>query len=73
MISPMFSRKNRRPKSADLLEAWKCLDAGDIPGALRLVKAGAETLPLDEAALVVGRAAGMAGFDDLRKAAEALV
>lgn len=69
----MFSRKNRRPKSADLREAWKCLDAGDIPGALRLVKAGAETLPLDEAALVVGRAAGMAGFDDLRKAAEALV
>ncbi|MFD8424086.1 hypothetical protein [Streptomyces sp. NPDC059668] len=68
----MFSRKNHRPKSADLLKAWECLDAGDIPGALRLVKPGAGTLPLGETALVVGRAAGMAGFDDLRKAAAAL-
>ncbi|WP_329294123.1 tetratricopeptide repeat protein [Streptomyces sp. NBC_01455] len=68
----MFSRKNRRPKSADLLKAWECLDAGDIPGALRLVKQGAETLPLAETALVAGRAAGMAGFDDLREAAATL-
>jgi hypothetical protein len=72
MISGMFSRKNRRPKSADLLKAWERLDAGDIPGALQQLRSGAETLPLGEMALVVGRAAGSAGFDDLRKAAAEL-
>ncbi|MGV9707188.1 tetratricopeptide repeat protein [Streptomyces sp. NPDC003483] len=69
----MFSRRIRRPKSADPLKAWECLDAGDIPGALRLLKPGAGTQPLAETALVVGRAAEMAGFDDLREAAAALV
>ncbi|MEU5433635.1 hypothetical protein AB0G73_09685 [Streptomyces sp. NPDC020719] len=68
----MFSRKKARPKSAELVEACECLEAGDIPGALRLLRAGAETLPLGEVALVVERAAGTAGFDDLRKAAKKL-
>ncbi|MFD1656751.1 hypothetical protein ACFSL4_00500 [Streptomyces caeni] len=68
----MFSRRNRRPKSAELLTAWECLDAGDVPGALRRLRAGAEDLPPAEAALVVGRAADSAGFDDLREAAAAL-
>ncbi|MDJ0343497.1 hypothetical protein QMK19_18275 [Streptomyces sp. H10-C2] len=68
----MFSRRNHRPKSAELLAAWERLDAGDIPGALRRLRAGAETLPPGEVALVVGRAAGAAGFDDLQKAAAAL-
>ncbi|WP_327270070.1 hypothetical protein OG233_26345 [Streptomyces sp. NBC_01218] len=68
----MFSRRNRRPKSAELLRAWESLDAGDIPGALRQVRQGGEDLPAAEVALVVGRAAEAAGFDDLREAAAAL-
>ncbi|MFI1100370.1 hypothetical protein [Streptomyces melanogenes] len=69
----MFSRKNRRPKSAELLKAWECLDAGDLPGAVRLLRTAGEDLPLGEVALVVGRAAKKAGFDDLDRAAAALV
>ncbi|WP_329395887.1 hypothetical protein [Streptomyces melanogenes] len=69
----MFSRKNRRPKSAELLKAWECLDAGDLPGAVRLLRAAGEDLPPGEVALVVGRAAKAAGFDDLDRAAGALV
>ncbi|MFE6337853.1 hypothetical protein ACFVOK_32260 [Streptomyces sp. NPDC057798] len=68
----MFSRKPRRPKSPELLKAWDALDAGDIPGALRHLRSGTDDLPLDELALVVARAAGSAGFDDLRQAADAL-
>lgn len=68
----MFSRKNRRPKSPEALKAWESVEAGDIPGALRVLRTAAETLPLGELALVVGRAAAAAGFDDLRQAAEAL-
>ncbi|WP_367325209.1 hypothetical protein [Streptomyces sp. HUAS ZL42] len=68
----MFSRRNRRPKSPELLKAWECLDAGDIPGALRLLRSSAETEPLGEVALVVARAAGSAGFTDLQEAATAL-
>ncbi|MFF8943433.1 hypothetical protein ACF1A5_14430 [Streptomyces sp. NPDC014864] len=68
----MFSRRNRRPTSPELLEAWERLDAGDVPGALRLLRSAAESQPLGEVALVVGRAAGAAGFDDLREAAAAL-
>ncbi|MEV6838445.1 hypothetical protein AB0N17_28715 [Streptomyces sp. NPDC051133] len=75
----MFSRRNRRPKSPDLLKtpdllkAWESLDAGDVPGALRQVRAAGEEQPLAEVALVVGRAAGSAGFDDLAEACAALV
>ncbi|MFI9808409.1 hypothetical protein ACIHEJ_29265 [Streptomyces sp. NPDC052301] len=68
----MFSRRNRRPKSPDLLKAWESLDAGDVPGALRQVRAAGEDQPLAEVALVVRRAAGAAGFDDLAEAAAAL-
>lgn len=67
----MFSRKNRRPKSAELLKVWECLDAGDVPEAVRLLRTVGEE-PLGEVALVVGRAAKAAGFDDLRRAASAL-
>ncbi|MGW7378347.1 hypothetical protein [Streptomyces sp. NPDC054794] len=68
----MFSRRKRRPKSPELLEAWECLDSGDIPGALRRLRAAGEDQPLGEVALVVGRAARTAGFDDLQQAAAAL-
>ncbi|MGW4027137.1 hypothetical protein ACWEEL_38255, partial [Streptomyces sp. NPDC005009] len=67
----MFSRRNRRPTSPDLAEAWECLDTDDVPGALRRLRQ-AGTAPLDQVALVVGRAARTAGFDDLQKAASAL-
>ncbi|MET7370633.1 hypothetical protein ABZS61_33180 [Streptomyces sp. NPDC005566] len=67
----MFSRRNRRPTSPELAEAWDCLDGGDVPGALRRLRQ-APSAPLDEVATVVGRAAEAAGFDDLRKAATAL-
>ncbi len=67
----MFSRRNRRPASPELAEAWECLDTGDVPGALRRLRQAA-TAPLAEVALVVGRAARTAGFDDLDKAAGAL-
>ncbi|AKN74008.1 hypothetical protein QR97_33600 [Streptomyces sp. PBH53] len=75
MISGMFSRRNRRtprPTSPALLAAWETLDAGDVPGALRQVRAAGEEQPLAEVALVVGRAAGAAGFADLADAAAAL-
>ncbi|MGW0211458.1 tetratricopeptide repeat protein, partial [Streptomyces sp. NPDC003233] len=68
----MFSRRNRRPKSPDLLKAWESLDSGDVPGALRQLRAAGEEQPLAEVALVVRRAAAAAGFDDLAEAAAAL-
>ncbi|WP_329458712.1 tetratricopeptide repeat protein [Streptomyces sp. NBC_01497] len=68
----MFSSKRRRPNTPELLECWELLDAGDVPGALRRLRAGAETLPLAEMALVVRRAAEAAGFDDLGSAAGTL-
>ncbi|MFF8726843.1 tetratricopeptide repeat protein [Streptomyces sp. NPDC015171] len=74
----MFSRRNdrtgrsRRPGSPALRTAWEALDAGDVPGALRQVRAAGEDQPLGEVALVVGRAAGSAGFDDLAAASAAL-
>ncbi|MET8773089.1 hypothetical protein [Streptomyces sp. NPDC004658] len=71
----MFSRRNRRtarPTSPALRTAWEALDAGDVPGALRRVRAAGEDQPLGEVALVVGRAAGSAGFDDLARASAAL-
>ncbi|MEU9058647.1 hypothetical protein AB0D13_07070 [Streptomyces sp. NPDC048430] len=67
----MFSRRNRRPTSPELAAAWECLDGGDVPGALRRLRQ-APSAPLGEVATVVGRAAGAAGFDDLRQAAAAL-
>lgn len=71
-IRGMFSRRNRRPKTPELLQAWQALDEGDVPGALRQLRHGTDDLPLDELALVVARAAESAGFDDLRVASEAL-
>ncbi|WP_395570324.1 hypothetical protein [Streptomyces sp. BK79] len=68
----MFSRRNRRPKTPALLQAWQSLDEGDIPAALRELRSGTDDLPLGELALVVARIAGSAGFDDLRTAADAL-
>ena len=73
MITGMFSRSSRRPKSPGLRTAWEALDSGDVPGALRQLRAAGEEQPLAEVALVVGRAARTAGFDDLAKAAAALV
>ncbi|MFJ6855158.1 hypothetical protein ACIQM3_32340 [Streptomyces sp. NPDC091271] len=67
----MFSRRNRRPTSPELAAAWECLDGGDVPGALRRLRQ-TPSAPLGEVAAVVGRAAGAAGFDDLRRAAVAL-
>ncbi|MFH8449551.1 hypothetical protein ACH4CD_09925 [Streptomyces fungicidicus] len=67
----MFSRRNRRPSSPELSKAWECLDADDVPGALRELRRN-EGAPLGQVALVVGRAARAAGFDDLGEAAAAL-
>ncbi|MFJ8754841.1 hypothetical protein ACIREO_36865 [Streptomyces sp. NPDC102441] len=67
----MFSRRSTRPTSPDLAAAWERLDEGDVPGALRELRR-APSAPLGEVAAVVGRAAGAAGFDDLRQAAVAL-
>ncbi|MFC8230822.1 hypothetical protein [Streptomyces sp. NPDC057287] len=67
----MFSRRNRRPRSPELAAAWECLDGGDVPGALRELRQ-APSAPLGQVAVVVGRAAGAAGFDDLREAARTL-
>ncbi|MFS4097000.1 hypothetical protein [Streptomyces sp. AF1A] len=68
----MFSRRNRRPKSPALSTAWEALDGGDVPGALRQLRAAGEDQPLGEVAQVVVRAAEAAGFDDLAEAAAAL-
>lgn len=67
----MFSRRNRRPTSPELAEAWDCLDTDDVPGALRRLRQ-AGTAPLAQVALVVGRAARISGFDDLREGAARL-
>ncbi|SEL17759.1 hypothetical protein [Streptacidiphilus jiangxiensis] len=84
----MFSRRNRRDSSADsatqpparpdfstpeVAEAWAKLDAGDVPGALRGLRACAQSAPLGEIAVVTGRAAATTGFDDLRDAAAKVV
>lgn len=68
----MFSRRNHRPKSAALLDAWRSLDTGDVPGALRQVRAAGGNQPREDVALVIGRAAAAAGFDDLRDASATL-
>ncbi|MFJ3639871.1 tetratricopeptide repeat protein [Streptomyces sp. NPDC090108] len=68
----MFSRRNRRPKSPELLKAWESLESGDVPGALRQLRAAGEDQPLNEVALVVKRAADTAGFTDLAEAAAGL-
>ncbi|MET7287970.1 hypothetical protein [Streptomyces sp. NPDC005573] len=68
----MFSRRNRRPKSPELLKAWESLECGDVPGALRQLRAAGEDQPLNEVALVVKRAADTAGFTDLAEAAAGL-
>ncbi|MFD9504628.1 hypothetical protein [Streptomyces sp. NPDC060035] len=67
----MFSRRNRRPPSPELAAAWECLDGGDVPGALRALRT-APAAPLGQVAVVVGRAARAAGFDDLHTSATAL-
>jgi cytochrome c-type biogenesis protein CcmH/NrfG len=69
----MFSRRNRHPVplSAGPAAAVELLDAGDVPGALRQLRQDTAA-PLHEVAGVLALAAGAAGFDDLRKAAEAL-
>jgi hypothetical protein len=72
MISVMFSRRNRRPKTPAVLKAWELLDSRDVSGALRQLRSDTDSLPLGEVALVVARAAETAGFDDLRQAATAL-
>ncbi|MER7834853.1 hypothetical protein ABTY98_02805 [Streptomyces sp. NPDC096040] len=72
MISVVFSRRSRRPKSAELVKAWECLDSGDLPAAVRRLRAAGEDVPVAEVALVVERAAQAAGFDDLEQAAAAL-
>ncbi|MBL1084346.1 hypothetical protein JK359_20645 [Streptomyces actinomycinicus] len=68
----MFSRRSPRPKSPVLRKAWESLDSGDVPGALRQLRAAGEEQPLGEVALVVRRAADSVGFDDLARAAAAL-
>ncbi|MFF0200266.1 hypothetical protein [Streptomyces sp. NPDC005017] len=68
----MFSRRNRRPETPDVLKAWELLDSDDVPGALRQLRSDTDSLPLGEVALVVARAAEAAGFDDLRQAASEL-
>ncbi|MFE1439142.1 tetratricopeptide repeat protein [Streptomyces sp. NPDC058739] len=68
----MFSRRNPRPKTPDVLKAWELLDSDDVPGALRQLRSDTDSLPLGEVALVVARAAEAAGFDDLRQAASEL-
>ncbi|MFI5566992.1 hypothetical protein ACIA6T_06390 [Streptomyces sp. NPDC051740] len=67
----MFSRGNSRPSSPELSKAWERLDTDDVPGALRQLRQ-AGPAPLGQVALVVGRAARAAGFDDLHRAASAL-
>ncbi|SEG49580.1 hypothetical protein SAMN05216223_105492 [Actinacidiphila yanglinensis] len=78
----MFSRRDRRSSARsappafstpETAEAWAQLDAGDVPGALRRLRACAESAPLGEIARVTGRAAEAAGFDDLRDAAAKVV
>jgi hypothetical protein len=72
MISGMFSRRNRPPKSPELRAAWDSLESGDVPGALRQLRAAGEDQPLAQVAQVVRRAADSAGFDDLAEAAATL-
>jgi hypothetical protein len=56
----------------DLAKVWELLDAGDVPGALRHLRFGAERLAIGDLARVVERAAALAEFDDLVAASAAL-
>lgn len=68
----MFARRNRRPKSAGALKAWECLEAGDVPAGIRELRGAGEDAALGDVAMVVRRAAGMVGFEDLEGAAAAV-
>jgi hypothetical protein len=58
--------------AAELEEAQGLLASGDISGLLRLLRVQGGDLPLGEVARLVGEAAGLAGFDDLARAAAAV-
>ncbi|OPC83449.1 hypothetical protein B4N89_23125 [Embleya scabrispora] len=57
----------------DLDRVWQCLETGDIPGAIRGLRGVAATVPLGELARALEKAARLAGFADLAKAAEQAV
>jgi hypothetical protein len=58
--------------SEELGKAQDLLASGDIPGLLRHLRAHGEALPLGEVAQLVARAARLADFDDLARAAAAV-
>ncbi|WP_439674654.1 hypothetical protein [Embleya sp. MST-111070] len=53
----------------DLDRVWQCLEAGDVPGAIRDLRGVAAGVPLGELARALEKAARLAGFEDLAEAA----
>lgn len=58
--------------SEAIAEARALLASGDLPGLLRYLRADGGALPLGGVAGLVAEAAGLAGFDDLARAAAAV-
>ncbi|GAA4629274.1 hypothetical protein GCM10023196_049320 [Actinoallomurus vinaceus] len=56
-----------------LPHAWELYRAGDVQGALRILRRAADALPPAELAPLVRELASASGFDDLAQAAAALV
>lgn len=66
----MFARKKKNsPQTPEIAEALELVAAGDVPGALRLVRGREEELPIGELAALLTRAAAATGFEDLEQAA----
>ncbi|MCC2280362.1 tetratricopeptide repeat protein [Streptomyces sp. ET3-23] len=65
----MFARKKNPPQTPETAEALELIAAGDVPGALRLVRGREEELPTGELAGLLSRAAAATGFEDLEQAA----
>jgi hypothetical protein len=57
----------------DLAKVGELLDAGDVGGAVRLLRFNAERAPLPEVAALLNRAATAAGFDELAAATGAVL
>ncbi|MEU8138757.1 hypothetical protein [Streptodolium elevatio] len=57
---------------SDLDKAWELVEGGDVSAVMRHLRGTAGRLEIRDLALVVEKAAGMVGFDDLVEASRAL-
>ncbi|WTW93772.1 hypothetical protein OG216_10445 [Streptomycetaceae bacterium NBC_01309] len=58
--------------TSDLDKAWELVESGDVSAVMRHLRATAGHLEIRDLALVVEKAAGLVGFDDLAEASRTL-